>query len=383
MGNFSVDPGLSQRLERHDEGLIVVSLDGGPEEMGRQHGLILARELRTLQQGFRAYLWQVKGRLRAPVAYLLSLLMAGRLHYFISPDQRREMRALAQAARMGYGFVLLVNVLDDLVKLMSKGGLGCSAFAVHGGRTRDGRMLVGRNLDYGLFLDLLPPLTTVFRCAPTGKRAFLSVGWPGYIGAASGMNEAGVVVSILSSSTPDRAWQGMPEAVLCRAVLETAGSAEEAVELLSRGPRRTCGNNFLVADEAEAMVVEVSARAAEVRRMQDDTITVTNHYQTPAMQARQGPFFRRPAGSELPEEFFTEAYSRARDERLRTGCLAGPLDAKQARELLRDSGIASAATVQSMLFRPASRNLWVARATATPVCKGEFVEIRGGGQSWR
>lgn len=69
---------------------------------------------------------------------------------------------------------------------------------------------------------------------PDGRVAWASVGWPGQIGAVTGINAAGIAVFVDPARTGDiRATRtARPVAMLARAILEQAKSLDEAVKLV-------------------------------------------------------------------------------------------------------------------------------------------------------
>ena len=74
--------------------------------------------------------------------------------------------------------------LDDLANNRPR----CSALAVGERRTADGAYLMGRNLDYPLFIEPLAQLKTLFLLEPHQGQPLASLAWPGYVGVCTGMN---------------------------------------------------------------------------------------------------------------------------------------------------------------------------------------------------
>src|SRR5205085_6318195 len=109
-------------------------------------------------------------------------------------------------------------------------------------RSATGQPLFGRNLDYPT-LGFLHEYTLVTVYRPTGKHAFVSIGFPGFIGCLSGMNDAGLTIAILEvyqtrDESPAFDAQGTPFALCFRRVLEECSTAAEA-EALLRSMKRT------------------------------------------------------------------------------------------------------------------------------------------------
>ncbi len=352
-----------------EEGLSVVVLRGTPSEMGWQHGTNLREEICTLRSKFVTYLSGLRKGLGGRILYWILLFLARRMNRYISEPIRIEMASVAKAAKVPYGFILLINVLDDLFNT-----LACSSFAISGEMAKDTTLLYGRNLDYALFTDIMPRLNTVFAYKPKQGYPFISIAWPGYVGCVTGMNDRGLVLSGLASNTFDKTRKGIPTGIIYRQALQHAASLIDLKEIIALGPR-TIGNNVLLASHDEAIVLEVSAKRWERRLSENGMITVTNHYQTAPMSSIQAPFISKPRSSPLPDNCFTQDYSVFRDEQLRRLRAKGPLGVNEVIETLRTEGVANPGTVQSAVFSPQEKTFWVAKRLETPVSLGEFVKL--------
>ncbi|HLZ07855.1 MAG TPA: C45 family peptidase, partial [Chloroflexota bacterium] len=143
--------------------------------------------------------------------------------------------------------------------------------------------LFGRNLDYPTLGFLHEySLVTVYR--PTGKRAFASVGVPGFVGCLSGMNDAGLAIAVLEvyTSADNSATfnpKGTPYAMCYRRVLEECATVEEAEKLL-RSMERTTRNNLAICDRKGGAVFEITPKTLKVRRSADGLCPCTNHFRT-------------------------------------------------------------------------------------------------------
>ena len=131
----------------------------------------------------------------------------------------------------------------------------------------------------------------------------------------TGLNRSGVALAQLSAMSRDRTLKGMPAAMRFRLGLEAGAAALETAAIIQALPG-TIGNNLMLCDPREALVLELSARSGAWRRPQDGLLTVTNHYQSAAMQPLKGRFPPPPPGSVLSAKHFTKAYSAARNRRL-------------------------------------------------------------------
>lgn len=255
-------------LEVLPSGLALLRLEGTPEEMGAQHGTLLAAEIRTLM---RDYLPKVTWGPREK-----ALERARALEPRIPERHRREMRAMAEAAGVPYDDVLLGSVVVELFGLH-----GCSSAAAFGPATADGRTVVGRNLewpDHGI----LGRYAVVVAARPEGMRPFVSVGFPALAGVVTGMNGSGVFTSelvVLNAPRPDgeAILRGVPWPVLQRRVLEECGSLAEAAALVKGSPL-TVPQNVMLADPDGALVLECGPGRCVERPPVEGLVAVTNFW---------------------------------------------------------------------------------------------------------
>lgn len=256
------------RLEVLPSGLAILHVAGTPEEMGTQHGTLLRDQVQALMKD---YLPRVLRGKRED-----ALARARLLERQIPERHRREMKALAEAAGVPADDVLLGSVVVELLGLNQ-----CSGAAASGPATRDGRTVVGRNLewpDHGI----LGQYGLMIAARPDGLRPFLSAGFPAFAGVVTGMNGDGVFTAelvVLNEARPDReaALKGVPYPVLQRRVLEECGSLAEAVKLVKEASR-TVAQNLLLADPASGIVLECGAGRCVERPQKDGLVVVTNYY---------------------------------------------------------------------------------------------------------
>ncbi|MBL4846879.1 MAG: hypothetical protein JKY65_15275 [Planctomycetes bacterium] len=96
--------------------------------------------------------------------------------------------------------------------------------------------------------------TVVSVIRPPQGRAFVSVGWPGYTGVVSGMNDAGVCAMVLMNFEGGDPPVGTPLSYRVREVLEQASNLDEALEVFRKSPVGS-GDFVLLCDPQRAAVV--------------------------------------------------------------------------------------------------------------------------------
>jgi hypothetical protein len=344
---------------------------GDPQERGRRHGQTLGADIRLLNRAILTYLARISLYAGALPLYGLLKWLARGFWPYIPAHLQQEMVALAAGAEVSLGSILLLNVVDDLANNSPR----CSGLAVGEDCTAQGAYLMGRNLDYPVFTEYMSHFQTLFLLDPHQGQRLASLAWPGYVGVCTGINAAGVALAQHSSMSRDRTFKGTPAALRFRQALEEGDTVAAVADRILKAPA-TIGNNLLLCGPKEALVLEISARHGAVRRPHRGVLTVTNHYQSPAMQGLKGRFPPRVPYSVLSAYHFTEAYSQARNDRLRalaSDRRLGPIDLQK---ILADPQIANAGTVVCTVFHPAERLLWVAQGETPPVNRGPFAAIK-------
>ncbi len=351
-----------------EPGLQIVRLTGSPVEMGLAHGRILRDDIKHLRREFLSYLARLTFNIGALPLYVAACLFALRFRPFIPTPLWDEINAVASGAGMHVSFILLINVMDDLLNNIPR----CSAFAALSQKNQSSRFLVGRNLDYPLFARVMCRFNTIFVLFPGDGQPLVSIAWPGYVGVCTGMNHSRVALGQLTASTSDVSMAGVPSALRNRLSLQHHTSPLEVAAGIASLPG-TLGANLILASPEEALLLEVSALQRRVRVPVDGILTATNHYQSPAMQAVKGAPFRRPPLSPLEPFCFSQDYSLLRDRRLQELLRPGTMDVMKAQQILSDTVVANPGNVNSVVFDTAASELYMAQGLETPISqRGRF-----------
>ncbi len=306
-------------------------LSGTPEEIGTAHGRLLQKEVRRSIDStfFLAGLGYTIDR----GEWFPDVLRDAwrRLSPHIPKDHLTEMDALADTVGIDRETVRLSNVFPELFH--------CSGFAVFGQATVDGKLYHGRVLDYMTMIGL-QDAATVFVIAATGKHAFINVGYAGFIGSVTGMNDAKMSLGEMGGRGEGN-WDGVPMATLMRRALEECGTLDEVIRLWEQSPR-TCEYYYVFADGKIPDAVGVKA--------------------TPDF------FGVIPAGAAHPQlgEGIADAVvmsggGRLKELRRRVTEGLGRIDIAAAIHLM-DRPVAMRSNLHNALFVPQDLLLWVAHA---------------------
>lgn len=323
------------RLEQVD-GTRVLFLEGTPEDMGRQHGTLLKAEARALMERVLYGVGVVSSYEKGRWFFREIEQAQARLLPHVDPRHLREMDALAAAAGLPKEEVRLANVFPELFH--------CSGFALFGAATADGALYHGRVLDYlrGVGLE---PNATVMVLKPDRGHAWVNVGYAGFTGSVTAMNEKQIAIGEMGGRG-EGDWDGKPMAQLVREVMEQAGTLEEAIEIMRRGPR-TCEYYYVISDGKTKQAVGIAAtpKKFEVIRAGE------SHPQL--------PHAIKDAVLMSADERYTKLV-----ERVRAGF--GQFNPDTARDLMR-APVCLDSNIQSVLFAPETLDFWVANADSKNV----------------
>jgi hypothetical protein len=322
------------------EGLPVLYLTGTPFEMGYANGVLTQDRIHREEDSMVVLLNRV-----APyrwIQFTLKFLVTCKNRHMpenITPDLQMEMLGISRGCpdvhpELGpyYNRVLNYHGAQDISYMLMNSPLirrGCTAFGAWGAATTGSHLLCGRNFDWEADPVFDQDRLLVF-CEPTNGIAFVSLAWAGMAGCVSGLNRAGVSITVNGAPSDLPADAATPTCLVAREVLEHAHNLAEAMDILQR--RHTfVSSMFLVGSRTDGkfIVIEKTPQKMAVREpgTADDSLVCANHYLT----------------AEFKDTAINEVYKRAdtsvsRFDRL-TELLRGEtnrLDAAACAELLRD-----------------------------------------------
>lgn len=190
---------------------------------------------------------------------------------FIAKSYREEIKSIEEFCDFSENQILITNLYYDALKFV----FGCTAFCVTNTKER----LHARNLDWWTENNILGKYTQIFDFEQNGKTIYSLVGWPGFVGALSGVKKGVFSITlnaVLSNESPQFA---IPITFLIRDVLEKAKTFSEAVKILSE---TTIASDCLLmvvgANEDENVVIERTPTTFSIRKSLDNSLIVTNEY---------------------------------------------------------------------------------------------------------
>ena len=260
---------------KYVDGLPVLVVRGTPAEIGEQFGVLAVKNAPGLDALQKQFLVDVGLADRE----LILKIMARRLEPGIPEAHLRELKAAVQAADRSLGDALFANTIYDL-----SSGMGCSTIVVEAARSDTGHPLLARNFDW-MPTAGISEHTLVVVYHPAGKHAFAAVTIAPITGCISGMNDAGLALTLneihLDKSADKSAfdWDGTPTMFAFRRVLEECTTVAEAAALL-RTIKRTTAACMTVCDRKTGAVIEMTPKTVNVRTPAAGLTCCTNHFLT-------------------------------------------------------------------------------------------------------
>ena len=298
-------------------------------------------------------------------------ILARRFLPYVPAHLKQEMAAVAAGAQVSLGTMLLINVADDLANNTPR----CSALAVGERPYPDGAYLMGRNLDYPVFIDVLVPLQTLFLLEPQRGTA---PGLPGLAGICGGLHRPesgrrgpGPTLRHEPGPHPEGNARGHAFPAGSGSGGHRRGGGRPGLQALPG----TIGNNLMLCDPGEALVLELSAR----RRRGAASGRPPHRHQPLSEPGHAGP--ERPLCAAAPlfaagrRSFLRGLQRRSQPAAPRAG-RRPPSGPHRLTKILADDGVANAGTAACAVFAPGDETIWVAQGQKPPVNRGSFVAIK-------
>lgn len=157
--------------------------------------------------------------------------------------------------------------------------VGCTSFGVWGDKTPDGDLLIARNFDFYSGDEFAQNKIIQFTNPKRGYK-FATITWAGFIGAASGMNDQGITVTINASKSSIPTDAATPIALLAREILQFSKNINDAIAIAKKR-KIFVSESILIgsANDNKAIIIEKTPIDMDVYDPNSNEILCTNHYQ--------------------------------------------------------------------------------------------------------
>lgn len=252
--------------------------------------------------------------------------------------------------------------------------VGCSSFGVWGEESADSTLIIGRNFDFFVGDDFAKNKVVAFYNPDKGYK-FASVCWIGMTGVLSGMNEAGLTVTINASQASVPTGSATPISLLARIILQYAATIDEAYKI-AEAHKTFVAESLLIgsARDGKAVIIEKSPDKIGLYQSSSERIICTNHYQSEV--------FRNDRKNEENIRTTDSDYRLRRMNELLDK--TGKVDPQTAVGILRDTlglndkliGLTNEKSLNqfiahhSVVFKPQQLKMWIG---TSPWQLGEFV----------
>lgn len=225
-----------------NQGKLILMVSGTPEQMGAAHGTLVRPMVQKMTER-AVYMIGGADTLNSGKWFFNTLdEIEQRTTPHIPPRFFAECDAMAKASGLSQRDGRYANLFPERFH--------CSGVALRGKATVGGRVLHARVLDYMRDIGLQEAATvTVFM--PDEGNKWMSLGYAGFIGTVTCMNEKGLAIGEMGGQGQGH-WDGVPMSLLLRDIMERASTVDEAVAIFRETPR-TCEYYYVVSDKSGAM----------------------------------------------------------------------------------------------------------------------------------
>lgn len=323
----------------------VLIVSGTPEQMGAAHGRLLKPQV---VQTMARYFYLVGAGFSVSqdkwfVAHLEEV--EKRATPYIPERFVVECDALAKASGMPPKTLRLGNIVPEQFH--------CSGVAVRGKASVGGAVVHARVLDYMTEIGLQNYAVLVV-CMPEGRNAWVNVGYAGFVGTVTAMNEKGLAIGEMGGRG-EGDWDGTPMTYLLRDIMERAATVDEALEML-KNAKRTCEYYYVLSDKSRNLAaVRCTSKEMDVLK--------------PGQQHQLLP--------PVPEDtVFVSGGDRAKKLGERLKEQHGRIDAQAMMQIIKRP-VAMSSNLHNAIFMPETLELWFSDAgKRTPACDEPYAHAK-------
>ncbi|MEI7499422.1 MAG: C45 family peptidase [Bacteroidota bacterium] len=276
-------------LKKSSSGLWEMYIEGKPFDRGVINGK-LSKQLIAFQE--KSFIDQVREMI--PSDFYLRFLkhfiywFNRDLDRYLTDEYKLEIYGISLSASDEYSFIgsnyqrlLNYHSAHDIGHALQDYSLvGCTSFGVWGNKSKDSSLIIGRNFDFYVGDEFARNKIICFE-KPEKGYGFMMVTWGGMIGAVSGMNEAGLTVTINAAKSEIPGSARTPISILAREILQYASNINEAFSIAIK--RETFVSESILigsASDKKAAIIEKSPFKIGLVLPVNNYIACANHFQS-------------------------------------------------------------------------------------------------------
>jgi hypothetical protein len=370
-------------LHRSRSGLYELYVEGSPYERGVANGKLCKELLQKQEEYFNEQIGKM-----VPSKFYLHFLkyfvewFNRNLDQNVTDEYKKEIFGISASASdqfdyigTNYQRILNYHAAHDIGHALQNLALvGCTSFGTWDDASADGNMIIGRNFDFYVG-DQFAQNKIVDFVNPAQGFKFMSVGWAGFIGVVSGMNEKGLTVTINAAKSQIPTGSATPVSLVAREILQYAENISEAIEIAKKR-RMFVSESFLIAsaEDHKAVVIQKTPDSLDIYDPHTHSIICANHFQGESLGKLKSNM-----------EQVAESASLYRFQRLQELlALNGKNTVQKTADILRDRGglhneniglgnekaIDQLIAHHSIIFEPQKLLVWV---STSPWQLGEYV----------
>ncbi|HEY9006252.1 MAG TPA: C45 family peptidase [Ohtaekwangia sp.] len=275
-------------FRKSESGLYELYVEGTPFERGVINGKLTHDLVQYQEEVFTGQLHQL-----VPSDFYLNILkyfvgwFNRDLDKHVSDEYKFEIYGISQAASHEfddiappYQRILNYHAAHDIGHALQNMSLvGCTSFASWDSQSEDSTLIIGRNFDFYVGDDFARDKIIAFYNPDKGYK-FMMVTFGGMTGVLSGMNTAGLTVTLNAAKSDIPSASATPVSLVAREILQYASTIKEAYAIAEKH-KMFVAESFLIgsAKDGRAALIEKTPDGIDFYESGGDQIISTNHFQ--------------------------------------------------------------------------------------------------------
>ncbi|HEX4758913.1 MAG TPA: C45 family peptidase [Terracidiphilus sp.] len=306
----SSDPRMAGAYKFNEGGWTYVHLHGSPEQVGFQHGYLLAREI---EDNVRVYQVEVPHSVQRDWSFFREAAEKV-LWPNVEPEYQQELKGIVEGLQahgstldlwdvvalngeieLGNYYLPMLNAKENKPNPPQAVAPGkCSAFIATGSATKDGKIVIAHS-NWTTYAEG-ERWTVVFDIVPASGQHILMDGVPGVITSQDdfGVNTSGMMITETTlPATKGFDVNGIPEFDRSRKAMQYATSIDEYAAIMRKGNNGGYANSWLIGDRktGEIAYLELGLRHTPLTKKKDGYFVSSNFAADPELVRDDTPGF--------------------------------------------------------------------------------------------